>query len=147
MRGQAKNLFIFTFSIKVKCPKHYCTGAPHVRRVLWNAKMNWMEELERGLFDRLVPAQEKKGKRIRTTVNYGKSTFQWWFVFELFSKFRAHTYTRVSTSCCASIERTYWWACIIASEMNAADTCFPPNHRAFKPWTAFFALSIESNLT
>lgn len=48
---------------------------------------------------------------------------------------------------CKKRRRVYWWACIIASEMNAAETCFPPNQRPLRPWIAFLAESIESNLT
>ena len=42
---------------------------------------------------------------------------------------------------------SYWWACMIASEIKAADTCRPPNQRPLSPWMAFLAFSIASNLT
>lgn len=41
----------------------------------------------------------------------------------------------------------YWWACMIASEMKAAETWRPPNQRPFRPWIAFLADSMSSNLT
>lgn len=34
---------------------------------------------------------------------------------------------------------------MIASDMNAAETCRPPNHRPFNPWMAFFAESMVLN--
>jgi hypothetical protein len=42
---------------------------------------------------------------------------------------------------------SYWWACIIASEMNVAETCRRLNQRPLRPSMAFLADSIESNLT
>ena len=34
---------------------------------------------------------------------------------------------------------------MIASDMNVAEICRPPNHRPFNPWMAFFAESMASN--
>lgn len=34
---------------------------------------------------------------------------------------------------------------MIASDMNVAETCRPPNHRPCNPWTAFFAESMVLN--
>jgi hypothetical protein len=39
----------------------------------------------------------------------------------------------------------HWCACMMASEMKAAETCLPPNQRPFKPCKAFRAASTLPN--
>ena len=49
-----------------------------------------------------------------------------------------HRKTKISNHRCA---------CIIASDMNVADSFLPPNHRPLRPSTAAFAVSTLSNCT